>query len=72
MWNISNLQSVPHNLILKIRSDIDYGEIVPIFMQNIYGKIPVKGKTVVDIGSNVGDSCIHFPLKELKKVIGLE
>jgi FkbM family methyltransferase len=72
IWTIYNLQFGQQNVTLKIRSDLDNGEIVPIFMQNIYGKIPVKGNTVIDIGANVADSCIYFALKEANKVIGLE
>ncbi|HEX5978768.1 MAG TPA: FkbM family methyltransferase, partial [Nitrososphaeraceae archaeon] len=72
MWTISNLQFAPQITTLKIRSDIDNGEIVPIFMQNIYGEIPVEGKVVIDIGANVGDSCIYFALKGASNVIGLE
>lgn len=34
--------------------------------------IPVKGREVVDIGANTGDSCIYFIAKGAKKVIALE
>jgi FkbM family methyltransferase len=71
-WIITDLNYMPKNMVLKIRSDPQNGEVVPIFMQNIYENIPVKGKAVIDVGANVGDSCIYFALKGARQVIGLE
>jgi FkbM family methyltransferase len=43
-----------------------------IFVDNIYKQLPVKGKTVIDIGSNIADSCIYFALRGAEKIIGIE
>lgn len=51
---------------------INNGDIVYGFLKDDYGKLPVKGKTVIDIGSNIGDTPIYFTLNGATKVIGLE
>lgn len=51
---------------------IENGDIYHVFTKNEYNKLKVKGKTVVDIGANIGDSLIYFALKDAKKVIGFE
>jgi FkbM family methyltransferase len=48
------------------------GEVFPIFFDKAYYDLPVGGKTVVDIGANIGDSSIYFALQGAIKVIGLE
>jgi len=41
-------------------------------MKNEYKTLPVKGKTVIDIGSNIGGSLIYFALRDAYKIIGFE
>ena len=48
------------------------GDIGSIFFGNEYEWLPVNGKTVIDIGANIGDSSIYFALKGAKKIISLE
>jgi predicted RNA methylase len=48
------------------------GDIRNIFVNNIYEHLPVEGRSVVDIGANIADSCIYFALHGANNVIGLE
>jgi FkbM family methyltransferase len=48
------------------------GDIVSVFIENCYRFLPVAGKTVIDIGANIGDSAIFFYLKGAHRVIGFE
>jgi FkbM family methyltransferase len=48
------------------------GDIISVFIEAEYEFLPVKGKTVIDVGANIGDSCIYFSLKGAERVIGLE
>lgn len=58
-----------HFVIIYGWNRSSFGEI---FYDESYSMLPVKDKTVVDIGANIGDSCIYFILKGAKKVIGIE
>jgi FkbM family methyltransferase len=53
-----------------------YGSITngdaAVFLDNVYGNLPVVGKTVIDIGANIADSSIYFAIRGAKKVISLE
>jgi FkbM family methyltransferase len=57
---------------VTLYGSITNGDAVGVFFENIYGNIPVFGKTVIDIGANIADSSIYFALRGAKKVIGLE
>lgn len=58
---------------VKLHGGISNGDVVNIFLQNyVYHTLPVKGKVVVDIGTNIGDSPIYFALSGAEKIIGLE
>jgi FkbM family methyltransferase len=48
------------------------GDIISIFLHNEYASLPVKDKTVIDIGANIADSSIYFALHGASKVIALE
>jgi len=48
------------------------GDLGDVFFEDEYKFLPVKGKQVVDIGANIGDSSIYFALKGAEKVIALE
>ena len=43
-----------------------------IYFKNFYDVLNVAGKTVVDIGSSIGDSTVYFKLMGADKVIALE
>ena len=42
------------------------------FIKNEYGWLNVKGKTVIDIGANIGDTAIYFALNGAKHVYAFE
>ena len=48
------------------------GMITGQFIKNEYGWLNVKGKTVIDIGTNIGDTAIYFALKGAKHVYAFE
>lgn len=48
------------------------GGISGHFITDVYQKLPVENKTVIDIGANIGESAISFVLRGAKRVIGLE
>ena len=48
------------------------GMIKDQFIEEQYGWLDVKGKDVIDIGANVGDSAIYFALKGAKHVYAFE
>jgi FkbM family methyltransferase len=57
---------------VTLYGSINNGDAVGVFFENIYGNLPVAGKTVIDVGANIADSSIYFALRGAKKVIGLE
>jgi FkbM family methyltransferase len=73
-WVISNPQYLIGNWFnLKLKGNLDNGiELIYIFMKKIYDSLPVEGRTVIDVGANMGDSSIYFALRGAKKVIGIE
>jgi len=56
----------------KFFGGISNGDIINGICGGDYDDIPVFEKTVVDIGSNIGDSSIFFSLRGAKQVIGFE
>jgi len=57
---------------LKFQGGLHNGEVVNIFLEDVYRILPVKGKVVLDIGANIGDSSIYFALRGAGKVIAVE
>jgi FkbM family methyltransferase len=57
---------------VRIYGGIYNGHVVSTFIDSSYHLLPVKGKTVIDIGANIGDTPIYFALRGASKVIGLE
>jgi FkbM family methyltransferase len=57
---------------LKFQGGLYNGEVVNIFLEDVYRILPVQGKIVIDIGANIGDSSIYFALRGASKVIGVE
>ena len=51
---------------------IENGDIYNIFIKNEYQMLKTKGKVIVDIGANIGDSAIYFAIKGAEKIIGFE
>jgi FkbM family methyltransferase len=48
------------------------GDLIDIFIRNSYDKLPVEGKTIIDIGANIGDSAVYFALRGAKRIIAVE
>jgi FkbM family methyltransferase len=57
---------------LKFEGGLHNGELVNIFLEDVYCHLPVEGKVVIDIGANIGDSSIYFALRGAGKIIGVE
>jgi FkbM family methyltransferase len=51
--------------------EISY-QLYEIFFMNEYSDLPVSGRTVVDIGANIGDSAVYFAIRGAKKVVAFE
>jgi FkbM family methyltransferase len=71
---ISSLPYVSDNKMkeVKLYGGVNNGDVVATFLDNEYGTLPVKGRIVIDIGANIGDTPIYFALRGADKVIGLE
>jgi FkbM family methyltransferase len=61
-----------NNNKLELYGGLSNGDCISIFKENIYRSLPAKGRTVIDVGANIGDSSIYFALRGAIKVIGLE
>ena len=48
------------------------GDIPGIFYRQEYDSLNVDGKTVIDVGANIGDSSVYFAYKGARKVIAVE
>ena len=73
--NKTTFLSLPYannNSKVTLYGSITNGDAVSVFLDNVYGNLPVIGKTVIDIGANIADSSIYFAVRGAKKVIGLE
>jgi FkbM family methyltransferase len=57
---------------IELYDGVENGDLVNIFLHKEYKFLPVEGNTVIDIGANIGDSCIYFALNGAKQVIALE
>jgi FkbM family methyltransferase len=57
---------------VKLFSAVGNGEWLEIFEKKAYDFLEVKGKIVIDIGANIGDSPIYFALKGAASVVALE
>ena len=60
------------NAIIKFYGSMNSGEIIHIFSKELYGRLPVKGREVIDIGANIADSSIYFAVKGADRIIGIE
>jgi FkbM family methyltransferase len=66
------LPYVDGNTSVKLYGGVNNGDIRDIFIDNVYQRLPVKGKTVVDVGANIADSSIYFAIHGAYRVIGIE
>lgn len=57
---------------VKLQFGQNNGDIQGVFFDEAYRFLPVNGKTVIDIGANIGDSSIYFAIQGAHKVIALE
>lgn len=57
---------------IKLHLGQNNGDIQGVFFDEAYRFLPVKGKTVIDIGANIGDSSIYFAIKGANKILALE
>ena len=62
----------PNFPILKIQDWEKNGDIHAVFFLEDYSFLPLKNKTVIDIGANIGDTPLYFISRGAKKVIGIE
>jgi FkbM family methyltransferase len=59
-------------ITLKLYDGINNGDIFGIFVDQEYSKLDVSGKTVIDIGANIGDTAIYFVLRGASRIIAIE
>ena len=57
---------------LKLYDSINNGDIFGIFMDGEYDRLDVAGKTVIDVGANIGDTAIYFICRGASRVIAIE
>lgn len=57
--------------LVKFKGALNNGDAASIFAASCY-RANVNGKTVIDIGANIGDSAIYFCLNNAERVIALE
>jgi FkbM family methyltransferase len=58
--------------MVLLHGALSNGDVVGIFLDNIYHSLPVRDKIVVDVGANIGDSAIYFALSGAANVIAIE
>jgi FkbM family methyltransferase len=57
---------------IEFYDSISNGELIDIFFDKIYDFLPIHGKTVIDIGANIGDSSVYFALRRPNRIIAIE
>jgi FkbM family methyltransferase len=57
---------------LTIHGGVTNGDVKAIFVDKIYESLPVKDKTVIDVGGNIADSAIFFCISGAAKVVCIE
>ena len=61
-----------HENTVYLKGDPDNGAKIDVFFREEYKQLDVKGKSVIDIGANIGDTPIYFALNGAERVIALE
>lgn len=56
---------------VKFKGALNNGDVASIFGDICY-KADVNGKTVIDIGANIGDTAIYFCLNNAERVVAIE
>jgi FkbM family methyltransferase len=57
---------------LELYDAVTNGDPFRIFFDKVYDFLPTDGKTVIDIGANIGDSSVYFALRKSPKIIAIE
>jgi hypothetical protein len=57
---------------IQLHDAIFNGELFDIFYNKVCDLLPIHGKTVLDIGANIGDSSFYFALSRANLVIAIE
>ena len=57
---------------IKFFGGVNNGDIINGFLGDDYSDIQVRGKTIIDIGANIGDTPIYFIFSGAERVIGVE
>lgn len=57
---------------LKFYGGVSNADSIKCFIDKEYDFLPVKDRAVIDIGANIGDSCIYFILKGARSVLAIE
>jgi len=58
--------------LISIKGAEINGDLNGIFCEEVYGFLDVKGRYVIDVGMNIGDSAIYFAMRGAKMVMGFE
>jgi FkbM family methyltransferase len=70
--HLNREESGSQGKVIRIYGGRENGEVPSIFLDDAYAFLPVKGKTVIDVGANICDSSIYFALCGAKKIIAVE
>lgn len=70
--SISFLVSETNNKKVDFYDAVSNGNLIGIFFKKEYDFLPFDGKTVIDIGANIGDSCVYFALRGSSRIIAIE
>ena len=57
---------------IKFKGTENNGPISDVFVERELETLDVKGKVVIDIGANIGDSPVYFALKGAERIIAVE
>lgn len=66
-WRDRNSGFIVHLTVAPTEGAID-----DVFTNEEYKNLPVLGKTVIDVGCNIGDTCLYFAARGADKVYGYE
>ena len=61
-----------HEKLISLKGAEINGDLNGIFCEEVYGFLDVKGRYVIDVGMNMGNSAIYFAMRGAKMVMGFE